>query len=97
MNTQRYIEILTHTPGPWRVSDALTDIEIVTDCPPGNESECIVRFKGQKNARANAQLMAAAPELLNALEQMLEADGELDAMDFDQARDALDKATMSAV
>jgi hypothetical protein len=56
-----------HTPGPWRVFDALTDIEIVTDRRTANETESIVQFKGQRNAKANAYLMAAAPDLLAAL------------------------------
>lgn len=59
----------THpTPGPWRVFDIFTDIEIVTDRPTAQETESLVQFKGQRNARANARLMAAAPEMLEALE-----------------------------
>jgi hypothetical protein len=44
------------TPGPWRIFDAFTDIEIVTDYCDGRQSftESIVQFKGQRNARANA-------------------------------------------
>jgi hypothetical protein len=56
-----------HTAGPWRVFDVLTDIEIVTDSRTANETESLVQFKGQRNARANARLMAAAPELLASL------------------------------
>jgi hypothetical protein len=33
-----------------------------------------VQFKGQTNAKANARLMAAAPELLDALEELVERD-----------------------
>jgi hypothetical protein len=55
------------TPGPWRVFDVFTHIEIVTDRPTGNETESLVQFKGQRNAHANARLMAAAPEFLDAL------------------------------
>jgi len=57
-----------HTAGPWRVFDAFTDPEIVTDRPTAFATESLVQFKGQKNAKANARLMAAAPELLDALE-----------------------------
>jgi hypothetical protein len=63
----------THTPGPWRVFDAFTDIEIVTDRPTARETESLVQFKGQRNARANARVMAAGPELLEALEAQTEA------------------------
>ena len=58
----------THTPGPWRVFDAFTDIEIVTDRPTAHETESLVQFKGQRNAKANARVMAAGAEMLEALE-----------------------------
>jgi hypothetical protein len=60
-----------HTPGPWRLFDVFTDLEIVTDRSTANETESIVQFKGQRNATANARLMASAPELLEALEELL--------------------------
>lgn len=62
-----------HTSGPWRVFDVFTDLEIVTDRPTAHETESIVQFKGQRNARANAQLMTAAPELLEAIEDLAHA------------------------
>ena len=58
----------SHTPGPWRVFDVLTNPEIVTDRPTAHETESIVRFDGQANARANATLMAASPRLLKVAE-----------------------------
>jgi hypothetical protein len=48
-----------HTAGPWRVFDAFTDLEIVTDQCLALETESLVQFKGQRNAKANARLMAA--------------------------------------
>jgi hypothetical protein len=63
-----------HTPGPWRVFEALTGIEIVTDRRTANETESLVQFKGQRNAKANARLMTAAPDLLAALEELVERD-----------------------
>lgn len=62
-----------HTPGPWRVFGLFTDLEIVTDHATADVTESIVQFKGQRNALANACLMAAAPELLAALRQALVA------------------------
>ena len=51
-----------HTPGPWRVGDAGTTI---FGPPNGNPSPIMV---AQRVRRANARLIAAAPELLAALE-----------------------------
>jgi len=45
----------THTPGPWRVFDLFTDLEIVTDRKTAHETESIVQFKGQPNAKSNAR------------------------------------------
>ncbi len=64
----------THAKGPRRVFDALTDIEIVTDSRTAHETESLVQFRGRRNARANARLMAAAPELLDAPRDLLERD-----------------------
>ena len=38
-----------------------------SDSPTAAATESLVQFKGQRNARANACLMAAAPELLERL------------------------------
>jgi pyrroloquinoline quinone (PQQ) biosynthesis protein C len=61
-----------HTSGPWRTFDAFTDVEIVTDRPTANETESIVQFKGQSNARANAAFIVRAcnshADLIQALE-----------------------------
>jgi len=38
------------------------------------EAESLVQFKGQRNAKANARLMAAAPELLDAPKELVERD-----------------------
>jgi hypothetical protein len=65
-----------HTPGPWRVFDIFTDLEIVTDSPTAEATESLVQFKGQRNARANARLMAAAPDLLAALQTAANTWGE---------------------
>jgi hypothetical protein len=50
----------THISGPWRLFDLFTDLEIVTDRKTAHETESIVQFKGLRNAKANARLMAAA-------------------------------------
>jgi hypothetical protein len=89
-----------HTPGPWRVFDVFKDLEIVTDRPTAHETQSLVQFKGQDNAAANAQLMAASPEMLDALELCEDALAELSRLDdgtcstsaLIAAREALAKA-----
>jgi hypothetical protein len=68
-----------HTPGPWRVFDVFTDVEIVTDSSTAAATESLVQFKGQRNARANARLMAAAPELLEHLQALIDKADDLTA------------------
>lgn len=62
-----------HTPGPWKLSGANT--------VHSDEAKCIVAFVGTANEevrefsgarqRADARLIAAAPELLEGLELMV--------------------------
>jgi hypothetical protein len=88
----------TYTPGPWRLFTAFTDPEIVTDRKSAHETESLVQFRGQPNALANARLMAAAPELLEALELAETAveyyhDHEGAGITLKAVRDAIAKAT----
>jgi hypothetical protein len=86
------------TPGPWRVFDAFTDIEIVSDRPTALETESIVQFKGQRNARADAAWIVCAVNSHEALVQACRllvqayADGEasehVEWDDVDHAHDA---------
>lgn len=59
-----------HTPGPWRIFApfGLERAEIVTDRATADETESIISFDGEENTEANARLIAAAPDLLEALE-----------------------------
>ena len=88
-----------HTPGPWCLSD---------ESPMIIEDECKVivgsastypnsgYFPGQKEAEANARLIAAAPELLEALEKALDdsaCDGDQCGTEWHElARAAIAKA-----
>jgi hypothetical protein len=88
------------TPGPWRVCDAFTDLEIVTD--HAQEVESIVQFKGQRNARADATWIVRAVNshepLVHACRLLVEAyaNGEatehVDWGDVDRAYDAAQQA-----
>jgi len=73
---------MNHTPGPWEVrrhanggitifssrqAGSLPIIDVIGDNLPG------LRWCGGRDADANARLIAAAPELLEACRAMLEA------------------------
>lgn len=66
-----------HTPGPWRACtwDPMERAHVHADDP--QESGCTARFDLPRNA-ADARLMAAAPELLEALEEMAAAHQRVD-------------------
>lgn len=87
-----------HTPAPW--SDGLhhqghlaiqsDNGRLVAFCG------AISRNDGQLENLANARLIAAAPDLLACLLDVLDADGDLDAMDFNRYRAVIAKATGEA-
>lgn len=57
-----------HTPGPWRVRGKTFNLQIAIVGPSGELSDSIAYAWGQNGeAEANARLIAAAPELLEAL------------------------------
>lgn len=82
---------MPHTPGPWNTGGVMTRVEVqpkgwrvpmcVADChpagyPPESEAERV----------ANARLIAAAPDLLEALESLVEDYDADDANDDRQDR-----------
>jgi hypothetical protein len=91
-----------HTPGPWSVGEGTPDIAIITDkvlvamVTNDEDSPC-----EDDEQMANARLMAAAPELLEACEAALLLAGDDDLPDnggyngaaiTDQIRAAIAKA-----
>jgi hypothetical protein len=86
------------TPGPWRVNDlnpyevySINPSQRIADCRPNG---CICHTEQD---RANARLIAAAPELLHALFKIYDEDGLTgqDRIDFieDIALTAINLAT----
>lgn len=77
-----------HTPGPWHTAgDQGVQIRSQRD-----QIAKVWTMRGNE-WKANARLIAAAPELLEALQFVMSAhDEQLDAA-FQQAHDAIDKAT----
>ena len=58
---------MNHTPGPWKHGEGVCNHKVYSVAQP--EKDEIVRCYGDtpEEAEANARLIAAAPELLNAL------------------------------
>ena len=91
---------IKYTPGPWETRFGATDQVFVAD---GGPRICVVMPKHQEPYRAyaedaaNARLISAAPELLEALQRVVKADDDqaLDSGDIDVARAAIAKATGS--
>ncbi|WP_139384302.1 hypothetical protein [Bosea thiooxidans] len=88
-----------HTPGPWRAELQTTNYRsgaktlcITKDCDTG-VAQTIAQIVGIDARQANARLIAAAPELLEALEDICDTLGEC-GMTV-KARAAIAKATGS--
>ena len=80
-----------HTPGPWNIYfNSQDDLVIRKMFPDGQESHSIARCH---SGAANALLIAAAPEMLAALQFVMNASGEQLSTAFEQAQAAIAKAT----
>lgn len=85
-----------HTPGPWKIDYGYNrSINFIGPCVPD-------QYAGSswlQVTEANARLIAAAPDLLDALKGMLEVFGDEfgmgDSSVCDDARAAISKATRS--
>lgn len=76
----------THTPGPWFARAAIKAHEFIITAESGGYAP-LARVKGDKRstlpaAQANARLMAAAPELINALIWFVEELADDSAIDM---------------
>jgi hypothetical protein len=90
-----------HTPGPWFARAAIRADEFIITAQSGGYAP-LARVKGDKRstlhaAQANARLMAAAPDLLEALLEILVACPDLEKNDavvkaVDMATAAIGKA-----
>lgn len=101
------VVVAGHTPGPWIIGSLGQIVwtpdnrRIVCDCKPKLGS----RIENAAEIRANARLIAVAPELRDALQELLDAgdhilncDDETEAMlrfgkAHDNARDVIGRAT----
>ena len=61
---------MSHTPGPWDYDSFALREEIMSENNPLIATVCSVHCKKPEEMRANARLIAAAPELLEALVEL---------------------------
>ena len=98
---------MKHTPGPWRLEEWGSDYGPTGDFsvyPCGAKNKYPIASVQEpfhrSKTKANAMLIAAAPELLEALIEMLEYAGiieeRFDRLATDRARAAIAKATGAA-
>lgn len=83
-----------HTPGPWGCVDTSNhahDYRLTK--PDGSPLPLHVEANDHSEQRANAKLIAAAPDLLDALQYLMVAHGEQLDHAFEMAQDAIAKAT----
>lgn len=85
-----------HTPGPWTVVGASNDLRIVYS--DGELRSHVADLHSMSlcdehgSLRANAALIAAAPDMFDALRAIVDAFGDRDSLLIDQAKAALAKA-----
>ena len=88
-----------HTPGPWRINGnnmfrwIVADSEVFTHSGDVNRSAYGGNMVCESVHKANARLIAAAPELLEALQDMVSDHASLSAATLAFARAAIAKAT----
>lgn len=75
-------ENAAHTPGPWMVEPLGSDcFEVKCECGYFIAT-CHDGVRGDRNADVNARLIAAAPDLLAALQEMYEAASDSDSCHY---------------
>jgi hypothetical protein len=88
---------MQHTPGPWEVSNLQSHV-ITNQCQRGAIAACHVSdaVGDMKTADANARLIAAAPELLKSLQELVRLchkGAESSFIDLSEAEAAIAQAT----
>ena len=79
-----------HTPGPWKVEAERAYIQIV---PADNVAICELRRKGNTELEmANAKLIAAAPDMLAALERIRDSGVWIGLIPHEMMEEAIAKA-----
>lgn len=81
-----------HTPGPWTAEDSAHRNEW-SHWISGGDVRTIAAVSTHDNCNDNARLIAASPELLKAVEHVLNASEANGGINWQKLRDAVAKAT----
>lgn len=75
-----------HTKGPWKVWLSTKTLELTVHTLPSDTKVADITYITREQTKANAKLIAAAPELLEALEDAAEwvSTGKVDGVSFDE-------------
>jgi len=90
---------VSHTPGPWKIRyGSGIDMKIMSEhgkiCEFRGYSHSVeLMDENEEEERANAKLVAAAPELLEALKMCLPVVSEFSSKAYFAAKEAIKKAT----
>src|SRR5260370_27566244 len=94
MTTPSTEKAVRHTPGPWIIVKHGTDMDIETRQDSGMVCCVATAWTRGDRQEANARLIAAAPELLEALSDLMKScQNWAPTIDCSRARTALPKAT----
>lgn len=97
MKTEQIKSEVKHTPGPWRIEadrqhgehfDTILIRTAEWDESGHERNFTVARITGCENAQANARLIAAAPDLLEALKEIAKGEGEFSRDPYEHAKNA---------
>ena len=84
---------MTHTPGPWQARDGLSKWNVTTVGAPRTFNICAINTD-RTEQEANARLIAAAPDMLRALKDIMRLCCAPASM---ENRDAISQIALNAV
>lgn len=93
--------MIKHTPAPWVTEQPERKGYVWVSSSDGSRANLATVWRADGNAMANARLMAAAPDLLEALQSLVDMDvsyqrGPMVEEAVNKARAAIEKATGEA-
>ena len=86
-----------HTPAPWEIKDPNLGIKVIVAKDRNDCFNQVICRVGELSQQANARLIAAAPELLEALKAMVDAYRHHDGLGADLEFEPWTKAALDAI